>query len=120
MAHKFYELKIWQEGYALLMEIYDIASHFPTEERFALVSQIIRAANSIIANIAESHGRYHFTDKIRILYIARAELEETQSHLKVALGRNYIDEHKFSFLINRYEGLKVGVNKYINYLSKNR
>ena len=57
------------------MEIYEITKNFPAWEKFCLVKQLIKAANSIIANIAESQGRYFFKDKNRALYIARGELE---------------------------------------------
>jgi len=106
-AHKFYELN-------------QVTESFPAVEKWVLTSQLIRSANSIIANIAESHGRYHFADKIRILYISRAELEETQSHLLVALGRKYILQEKFDLINNDYEGLKIGINCYINSLNKQR
>lgn len=101
-----------------MMRVYDLIPGFPAEEKYALLSQIIRAANGIIANIAEAHGRYYFKDKVRILYIARGELEETQSHLKVALARHYISEKNFVFLNSEYEGLNIGINRYINYLMK--
>lgn len=120
MAQKFYELDIWQKGYELLMEVYGIAGDFPSEEKFSLASQIIRSANGIIAGIAESHGRYHYADKVRILYIARGELEETQSHLRVAFGRKYITQEKFEFLDSEYEGLKMGINKCIQSINEQK
>jgi four helix bundle protein len=116
MADSFHQLKIWQKGYDLLMEIYDLASKFPKEERFSLMSQITRSGNGVIANIAEAHGRYHYADKIRILYIARGELEETQSHLRVALGRKYINQNSFDHISREYEDLIRSINQYINFL----
>ena len=86
MTKAFYELRIWQKGYELLMEIYRITSTFPKKEQYGLTSQLRNSANSVIANIAEGHGRYYFADKVRVLYTARGEVEETRSHLRVALG----------------------------------
>ena len=120
MAQKFNQLNIWSKGFDLLMEVYNLTSGFPVEEKYALLSQLIRAANGIIANIAEAHGRFYFADKVRILYIARGELEETQSHLQVAFARNYISDKDFNHLNNEYEGLGIGINKYINYLIKSK
>jgi len=117
MKEKFYQLRIWQEGYGLLLEIYSNSEKFPPYEKYSLTSQITRSANSVIANIAESHGRYFYADKIRVLYFSRAEIQETQSHLRVAVGLGYINKDKFEYLDNRYEGLKVGVNNYINSLN---
>lgn len=117
MSYKFYDLDIWKSGHDLLMKVYDVCMRFPEEEKYCLRRDIIRSANSVIANIAEGHGRYYFKDKIRVLYIARGEIEETQSHLRVAFSRNYISEESFKELDSGYEGLNIGINLYIKSIS---
>lgn len=112
----FHQLDIWREGFDLLMKIYNTTDTFPHEEKFALTSQIRRSANSIIANIAESHGRYHYADKVRVLYISRGELLETRSHLAVAYGQNYINKSMFIALNGKYEHLTKNLNLYIKNL----
>ncbi|MBT5338087.1 four helix bundle protein [Candidatus Falkowbacteria bacterium] len=116
MAKSFSELRIWQQGHELLIEIYEITKGFPSWEKFCLIQQLIRAANSVIANIAESQGRYFFKDKVRVLYISRGELEEVRSHLCVAMSLKYISEEKWKHLDDSYQGLLVGLNSYINNL----
>ena len=117
MGKKFNDLNIWKKGYELLLRIYKIGRQYPDFEKYALYSQTIRSANSVIANIAEAHGRYYFKDKIRILYIARAEATELQSHLSVAEGVKYIDIKSYEELLEEYEGLKMGINAYIKFLN---
>ncbi len=112
-------MNIWKKGYALLMEIYKITAAFPQEEKYGLSSQIRNSANSVIANIAEAHGRYYFADKIRVLYISRGECEEIRSHLRVALGLKYINKKTFVFLDEEYGGLSKGISTYIRSLKKN-
>ncbi|MCG2692976.1 four helix bundle protein [Candidatus Parcubacteria bacterium] len=102
------------------MEIYDITEIFPEEEKYALTTQIRKSANSVIANIAEAHGRYYYADKIRVLYISRGELQETQSHLAVAYGRKYIDTQTFQNLSRSYEDLKVKINNYITSINNKK
>lgn len=111
---KFYELDIWKLGFELQKEIFELTCLFPKDERFGLKPQMNKSANSIIANIAESHGRFHYADKIRVLYISRGEIEETQSHLIVAQSRKYITRDKCISLIERYEKLKIKLNNYIS------
>lgn len=110
---EFSDLKIWQKGYTLLLRVYELTAHFPNGERFDLTSQLRRSANSIIANIAEAHGRYYFADKVRVLYQSRGEAIEVRSHLHVARGLAYIDDATFAELDHEYEGLSVGINAYI-------
>jgi len=40
--------------------------------------------------------------------------------LRVALGRNYISKDDFEYLDNEYEGLKIGINNYIQSISKQK
>lgn len=87
---------------------------FPEVEKYALTSQIRRSSNSILANSAEAHGRFYFKDKIRVMYIVRGELEETQSHLWVAYSQKYINNEEFLQIGKEYENLKVKINNQIN------
>lgn len=98
MARNFRDLNIWKKAYELEMKVYDVTSRYPHEEKYNLISQTRSSANSVTAGIAEAHGRYFFADKIRVLYIARGECTETQSHLSVAQGRGYISKEEFEDL----------------------
>ncbi len=68
--HNFREMKIWQKARELVIEIYKATAEFPSEEKFALVSQMQRAAVSIPSNIAEGAGRNSDKDFNRFLDIA--------------------------------------------------
>lgn len=120
MYTDFHELKIWQIGYDLLMRIYTLSESFPYVEQYAITSQIRRSGNSIIANIAEAHGRYSYQDKIRVLYIARGEIAETRSHLAVVLGRKYISTEVFIELNEKYASLARKLNSYINSIQSHK
>lgn len=113
MANTFRDLFIWQKGYKPVLEIYKITSKYPKEEKYGLVDQTRRSANGVIASIAEAHGRYHYADKARTLYISRGECHETQSHLSVARGVTYISEELFQDLDIRYQDLSRGISSYI-------
>lgn len=118
-THKaFYELPIWKLGFQLQKNIAELVDTFPQYERFALADQLRRSSNSVIANIAQAHGRYHFKDKIRVLYISRGEILETQSHILVAVSRTYIQTKDAMVYVNEYESLKKQLNAYVNTLSK--
>lgn len=69
---------------------------------------------------AESHGRFNYADKARILYITRGEIIETRSHLAVAFGRKYISKEKFIELNSEYKQLTKNLNLYINNLNTNK
>jgi|SRR3989344_434108 len=116
MAFGFRDLNIWKKGLDLAIRIYKVTDKFPKEEKYGLIDQIRRSANSVIANIAEAQGRYHFQDKCRVLYQARGECFETRSHLSLAKGLRYLNDLEFDILDKDYEGLAVGINSYISSL----
>jgi len=51
--NRFKELKVWQKAIDVVVDVYNLTSKFPQNERFGLISQIQRAAVSISSNIAE-------------------------------------------------------------------
>ena len=84
MAESFRELVAWQKAMALAEIAYRIARSLPREERYHIGSQIIRAAISVPANIAEGCGRGAKRDYARFLSIARGSLAELETHLLLA------------------------------------
>ncbi|PIR78129.1 MAG: four helix bundle protein [Candidatus Magasanikbacteria bacterium CG10_big_fil_rev_8_21_14_0_10_36_16] len=111
---RFYQTDIWQIAFELLKKVYSLSLKFPDAEKYALTNQIRRSSNSVLANTAEAHGRFYFKDRIRVFYIVRGELEETQSHLWVAYSQKYINKDEFLQTEKNYENLKVKINNQIN------
>jgi four helix bundle protein len=68
----FRELRVWQAGMELVEEVYRLTRQFPQEEKYALASQIQRAAVSIPSNIAEGHTREHLKEYLHHVSMAQA------------------------------------------------
>jgi len=114
-------LVVWQKAIkfaALLCKTYLIK--FPNEEKFALIDQVRRSAQSIPANIAEGHGRFYYQEGIHYAYIARGSLEETRSHLTYAFEMGYISSDELSSLKKEIEEIRRLINGYVNYLKKTK
>jgi four helix bundle protein len=112
----FRDLEIWKEAHYLRLEIYKISKEFPSDEKYNLTSQIRRSSSSVADQIAESHGRYFYADKVRVLYQARGESEEVRSQLSLALNLSYIKKEIFTQLDLRYENLNKRISRYISSL----
>jgi hypothetical protein len=58
----FEDLKAWQLARQLMIECHRMAEALPVWERYDLTSQVRRSSKSMMANIAEGYGRYHYLD----------------------------------------------------------
>ena len=81
---------------------------------------MVRAADSIAANIAESYGRYHYGEKTNFLYYARASLYETRHWLRRSHTRGLIDDATCDDLMSRMRILAPKLNAYINSKKRQR
>lgn len=92
----------------------------PSEEKWALSSQLRRACQSIPANIAEGYGRYHYQETIHYCYIARGSMAETKTHLLLAHRLGYIDKTINNQYQERLTELGKMLHGYIAHLRKQK
>ena len=119
MAEGFENLKCWQECFELKQFIRTtILPKLPKSERFDLHSQILRAARSATANVAEGYGRYHYKDNVRFLIHARGSVTELLDHVIEAKACAYIDEEELEQLRTKIGTCIRLINGYIKYLRK--
>jgi four helix bundle protein len=81
-SHK--DLVVWQRAMELAVEAYRLSRAFPADERYRLTNQLLRAAASIPANIAEGHARGTRKDYANFIAIARGSLAETETFIQLA------------------------------------
>lgn len=125
MSDKGFEgLKVWQKSHALMLDIHKklipVILQNSKDERFDLVSQIRRSSKSILANIAEGHGRYYYGDNVRFCYNARGSLDETVSHLKAAVDLEYCSKTLYDDLRTQADEIRRMLNGYIEWLKEKR
>lgn len=113
----FEDLLCWQHAYALKKRLWkEVLFILPKNERFELYSQLLRAARSSTANIAEGWGRFHYADSKKFYYNSRGSLAEVLDHLIEARDCDYISQETYlSLRSDTLETLKI-LNGYIRYL----
>ena len=79
----FRNLKIWQKGMELVINVYKLSEMLPKEEKFGLRSQITRAVISIPLNIAEGSSRKSQKDFKRFLEFALGSAFELETQLLI-------------------------------------
>ena len=117
MPFKFESLQIWNKALDLTDEIDQLTKRsFPKDELFILTSQIKRAADSVVLNIAEGcTGQSDATFKNFLNYSLRSGLEVV-SCLFVAKKRRIISDDDFQKLYREYESLTKMITAFRNNL----
>lgn len=88
----FTQMSVWQLAFRLLVRVYEITRGFPPEEKFGMVSDMRRAANSMTHIIAEGFGRYEAKDKTRFYKISRGSSYELMSQSLASYELKFIKE----------------------------
>jgi len=109
------------------LELYALAEAFSDEilvwsfnlDYFAkdtLGKQLVRAVDSIGANIAEDFGRYHFKENKNFCYFSRGSLIETKGWITKAKTRSLISEEQFNMYLNKLGVIHLKLNAYIKHI----
>lgn len=114
---KFVDLDCWKACRALRLYVArQIIPVIPNDERYRLGDQMLRAARSTTANIAEGFGRYHYMDNAKFISNARGSCWEVLDHLITAHDEKMIDKQR---LLQGHDPVEAAVkllNGYLRYL----
>jgi len=117
-VQSFEDLKVWQACRELRLLVAAFVKTLPGSEKHRLADQMLRAARSTTANIAEGYGRFHYQENIQFCRQARGSLYEVLDHFISAHDEALATEEelrKARALIDKALAL---LNGYINYLRK--
>jgi len=112
----FESLEFYKDSLKLLKAAYRLADSLPDYERFNLSDQLRRAACSIVLNIAEGYGRYHYLERLRFLYIARGSLAETKSAFIIAENLGYCTIEQLNWVSQINEHIEKALNGYCRFI----
>ena len=108
MAFKFENLNVWQKALDFDDEINNLVKNFPKEEIYILTSQIKRAADSIVLNIAEGSTGQTNPEFNKFLGYALRSAIEVVACIHIAKRRKFIDEITFNdFYLKAEEIIKM-------------
>jgi four helix bundle protein len=114
----FEKLRVYQLSEELADRIWSIVLGWNVLARDTVGKQLVRAADSIGANIAEGTGRGTFIDNRRFVRIARGSLNETQHWLRRAYKRQLLSPRQISTIKPLIDELAPKLNAYLNSIGK--
>jgi len=74
---------------------YALTNKFPRDEIYGIISQLRRAALSVILNYVEGYARRKLKVKLNFFEISYASLKETKYLLYFSLKQNYIEHDEY-------------------------
>jgi len=114
----FMNLRVYQLAEILADEIWIIVNNWKYFEKDTVGKQLVKAADSVGANISEGTGRGSFQDNRRFVKIARGSLNETQHWLRRAYKRDLINEKEINRLKPIVDELAPKLNAYLKSIGK--
>ena len=116
----FTDLEAWKASHALAINVYRITKQFPKEELFGIVSQMRRAAVSIVSNIAEGFSREFPKEKTQFYAIAKGSATELHTQVLISRDVGYmkaVEYQDFEKQISQVNKLITGLLRYTRNLS---
>lgn len=90
--YNFKQLKVWQKGFTIAVQAFQLTEFFHKEQKFGLTPQITKASVSIPSNIAEGSSRSSVKDYSRLLEISLGSAYELETQLLIVKAIKYGDQ----------------------------
>ena len=115
---KLEELQVYSLSMEIAEKIWTIVMEWDYFTRDTIGKQLVRAVDSIAANLSEGYSRYHFREKINFSYYSRGSLFETRTWLTKAHMRKLITDESFDLFNGQITDIGIKLNNYINSTTK--
>ena len=110
---KLEELQVYNLSMEMAEKIWDIVFVWDYFKKDTIGKQLVRAADSIAANLSEGFGRYHYNEAKHFAYYSRGSLYESKTWLTKAHNRKLISDVVFESFNNKIDNIGVKLNNYI-------
>ena len=108
------DLRIVRLAEEIADRVWDIVIIWPYFAKDTIGKQLVKAVDSIGANISEGYGRHHKNDIIRFLFFSRGSLQETKFWMRRAIKRNLISQTLFNEFLANLNVLARQLNAFIS------
>ena len=112
------EFKVYQKAMDVAERCWEHVIKWDFFAKDTIGKQLIRAVDSIAANLSEGYGRYHFKEAKNFGYYSRGSLYETSTWLKKALNRDLINSEDYFSLSKDLKDISIRLNNYIKSIGK--
>lgn len=108
------DFKVYNLSMAVAKEVWTLVAKWNYFEKDTIGKQLVRAADSVAANLSEGLGRYHFKEAKNFSYYSRGSLFETKTWLAKSFNRKPLPEDHYKKLLEELDIIGKMLNSYIN------
>jgi four helix bundle protein len=116
--NSFENLQVYQLAEKLADNVWNTVVKWDPFAKDTVGKQIVKAADSIGAHIAEGNGRGTYQDNRRFVRIARGSLYETRHWLRHAYKRNLLNDEQINEIKPLLEELSPKLNAFLRSISQ--
>jgi len=116
--YKYKELRFYQRAEVLSNDVFDLTMTFPKFETYELGSQMRRASDSIVLNIAEGGTKETVRDMVSYLRHALGSVDETEVQFGKVIHRGYVTKENGEKYIKELKEIGRMINGFIWKLKK--
>ena len=117
MPKGFEDLDVYRLSEEMADQIWGLVIQWDAFAKNTVGGQLVRAADSVGANIAEGSGRGTYKDNCHFTKIGRGSFYEVRHHLRRAFRRNLLNAEQVEQLQPVIKELSPRLNAYIRTLS---
>ena len=118
MATKFEDLAFFKRARVLVRNVYAATKSFPRSELYGLVSQMRRAAVSVLSHCAEAQGRLTYGEQRQMLSQARGSLYEVEAQCIAAADLGFLTPEALKSLRARARSVGRPLSGFIRWVQK--
>lgn len=116
---KLENLETYKLARKLSAEVWTIYATLNYQQKKIIGDQLVRACDSVGANIAEGYGRYHYLDKCKFYYNARGSCFETKHWIELMSERQILTQDQDVVIVGICDQITITLNRLISTTKKN-
>ncbi len=97
---KLEELEVYNKSMEIGERIWAIVVTWDFFAKDTIGKQLVRAMDSVAANLSEGFGRYHYKDRMRFSYYSRGSLYESKTWIIKARNRDLMQADDVAYFLS--------------------
>jgi four helix bundle protein len=114
------DLRIYQLAMDIGERVWEIVIRWDYFAKDTVGRQLVKATDSMAANLSEGYGRFHYKENKQFCYYCRGSQHEALTWLRKAHKRGLLAPKDFRPLVEDMDIFAFSLNNYINSIGKKR